>query len=178
MRSMHSTLSMLSSGRSRSLPILVASLFAILITVACAEQQAQKPAPPPDTRKADEATIRANSADWSKASQAKDLDKATSYYADEAVFFVNNGAMVKGKDAIKMAWKPLMATPGDGLSFTTSFVDVARSGDIAYEYGTYEEKTEAKKGKVNTEKGKYVTVWKKQADGSWKVVADIANIGE
>jgi len=164
--------------RPRCLPVLFASLFAILITVACAEQQAQKPAPPPDTRKADEAAIRANSADWSKASAAKDLDKATSYYADEAVFFVNNGAMVKGKGAIKMAWKPLLETPGPGLTFETAYVDVARSGDIAYEYGTYDMKTEAKKGKITDEKGKYVTVWKKQSDGSWKVVADIDNIGE
>ena len=85
-------------SRSRSLQLLLAALFAMSITVACAEQTAQKPAPPPDTRKADEAAIRANSADWSKASQAKDLDKATSYYTDDAIFFVNNGAMVKGKD--------------------------------------------------------------------------------
>jgi uncharacterized protein (TIGR02246 family) len=164
--------------RSRSLLALSVSLFAILITAACSEQTAQKPAPPPDTRKADEAAIRAASADWSKASQAKDLDKATSYYADEAVFFVNNGARVKGKDAIKMAWKPMLETPGPGLTFETTYVEVARSSDLAYEYGTYDLKTEAKKGKVADEKGKYVVVWKKQADGSWKAVADIDNIGE
>ena len=101
----------------RSSFLLLAALFAMVITIACAEQTAQKPAPPPDTRKADEAAIRAASADWSKASQAKDLDKATSYYADEAVFFVNNGARVKGKDAIKMAWKPdaRNARPGPHL---------------------------------------------------------------
>jgi uncharacterized protein (TIGR02246 family) len=162
----------------RSLFLLLAVLFAMSITIACAEQTAQKPAPPPDTRKADEAAIRTASADWSKASQAKDLDKATSYYADDAIFFVNNGAMVKGKDAIKMAWKPELATPGPGLTFETTYVEVARSGDLAYEYGTYDEKTEVKKGKIKDEKGKYVVVWKKQPNGSWKAVADIDNIGE
>jgi uncharacterized protein (TIGR02246 family) len=162
----------------RSLLLLLAALFAMSITMACAEQTAQKPAPPPDTRKADEAAIRAASADWSKASQAKDLDKATSYYADDAIFFVENGAMVKGKDAIKMAWKPELATPGPGMTFETTYVEVARSGDLAYEYGTYDEKTEVKKGKVKDEKGKYVVVWKKQPDGSWKAVADIYNSGE
>ena len=162
----------------RSSFFLLAALFAMSITVACAEQTAQKPAPPPDTRKADEAAIRAASADWSKAAQAKDLDKATSYYADDAVFFVENGAMVKGKDAIKMAWKPELATPGPGMTFDTTYVEVARSGDLAYEYGTYDEKTEVKKGKVKDEKGKYVVVWKKQPDGSWKAVADIYNSGE
>ena len=162
----------------RSLFLLLAAFFAMSITIACAEQTAQKPAPPPDTRKADEAAIRAASADWSKASQAKDLDKATSYYTDDAVFFVNNGAMVKGKDAIKMAWKPMLAAPGPGLTFETTYVEVARSGDMAYEYGTYDLKTEAKKGKVADEKGKYVVVWKKQPSGSWKAAIDIDNIGE
>jgi uncharacterized protein (TIGR02246 family) len=162
----------------RSWLLLFMAAFAMIITLACAEQTAQKPAPPPDTRKADEAAIRAASADWSKAAQAKDLDKATSYYADDAVFFVENGAMVKGKDAIKMAWKPELATPGPGMTFETTYVEVARSGDLAYEYGTYDDKTEVKKGKVKDEKGKYVVVWKKQTDGSWKAVADIYNSGE
>ena len=162
----------------RSWLLLFMAAFAMIITLACSEQTAQKPAPPPDTRKADEAAIRAASADWSKASQAKDLDKATSYYADDAIFFVNNGAMVKGKDAIKMTWKPMLAAPGPGLTFETTYVEVARSGDMAYEYGTYDLKTEAKKGKVADEKGKYVVVWKKQPNGSWKAVADIDNIGE
>ena len=164
--------------RSRSLFLLFVAPLVVIITIACAEQTAQKPAPPPDTRKADEAAIRSASADWSKASQAKDLDKATSYYADDAIFFVNNGAKVKGKDAIKLAWKQELATPGPGLTFETTYVEVARSGDLAYEYGTYDLKTEAKKGKVADEKGKYVVVWKKQANGSWKAVADIDNIGE
>ncbi|MGA8144406.1 MAG: SgcJ/EcaC family oxidoreductase [Candidatus Acidiferrales bacterium] len=165
-------------SRFRSFLLFLAALFAISITVACAQQTAQKPAAPPDTRKADEAAIRTASADWSKASQAKDLDKATSYYADDAIFFVNNGAMVKGKDAIKMAWKQELATPGAELTFETAYVEVARSGDLAYEYGTYDEKTEVRKGKVKDEKGKYVVVWKKQPNGEWKAVADIDNIGE
>jgi uncharacterized protein (TIGR02246 family) len=162
----------------RSLHLLLIGLFAMTITVACAEQTAQKPVPPPDTRKADEAAIRAASSAWSKAFQAKDLDKAASYYADDAALFVNNGALVRTKDAIKMAWKPMLAAPGPGLSFTTSYVEVARSGDLAYEYGTYNLQTEVKKGKITDEKGKYVVVWKKQTDGSWKAAADISNIGE
>lgn len=165
-------------SKFRSRLLLFVAAFAMIISVACTEQTAQKPAAPPDTRKADEAAIRAASSDWSKASQAKDLDKATSYYTDDAIFFVNNGARVKGKDAIKMAWKPMLDAPGPGLTFETTYVEVARSGDLAYEYGTYDLKTEPKKGKVTDEKGKYVVVWKKQADGSWKAAIDIDNIGE
>ena len=50
-----------------------------------------------------------------------------------------------------------------------------RSGDIAYERGTFELTAKDKRGKPTTSKGKYVVVWKKQADGFWKAVADIWN---
>ena len=47
-------------------------------------------------------------------------------------------------------------------------IEVARSGDIGYAIGTFE-------GVVDDApvKGKYVEIWKKQADGSWKVAADM-----
>ena len=163
--------------RSRLMILLLALLLAISFAAACSDQTAQQPAPPPDTRKADEAAIRAASADWSKAAQAKDLDKAVSYYADDAVFFVDKGALVKGKNSIRMAWKDFLAPSAPVLSFTTTFVEVARSGDIAYEYGTVEFTTMDKKGKPRVEKGKYVTVWKKQSNGSWQAAIDIDNSG-
>jgi uncharacterized protein (TIGR02246 family) len=162
--------------RSRS-AFLAGALFSLAFVAGCSSQTAQAPAPPPDTRKADEAAIRAASAEWSKASQAKDLDKAVSYYADDAVDFVDKGALVRGKDAIRLVWKEIVAPTAPTLSFTTTFVEVARSGDIAYEYGTYELTTTGKKGKPSVEKGKYVTVWKKQANGAWKSALDIDNSG-
>jgi ketosteroid isomerase-like protein len=55
-------------------------------------------------------------------------------------------------------------------------VDVAKSGDLGYSQGAYTMTfTDPKTKKVLTERGKYVTVFKKQADGSWKAVADIDN---
>lgn len=150
---------------------LFAALFALTFLSACSKQ----PAAPPDTRAADEAAIRAASADWSKASQAKDVTKAVSVYADDAMQFPDNGPMVAGKDNIRAGWEKMLALPGPGLSFATTGVTVAHSGDLAYEYGTYDFATQDKAGKVNDEKGKYVTVWQKQADNSWKVVADIDN---
>jgi uncharacterized protein (TIGR02246 family) len=162
--------------RSRSIAQILSLLGALIFLAACGSEP-QKPAPPPDTRKADEAAIRAASADWSKAAQAKDLDKSVAIYTDDAVYCVNNGALVKGKDNIKMAWQPMVASPGTTLSWTTTYVEVARSGDLAYEYGTYTMVTEAKKDKPTEEKGKYVTVWKKQPSGAWKVAVDIDNLG-
>jgi ketosteroid isomerase-like protein len=52
---------------------------------------------------------------------------------------------------------------------------VARSGDLAYETGVFVIKTLDKNQQPAIINGKYVLVWKKQANGKWKVVADIDN---
>ena len=54
-------------------------------------------------------------------------------------------------------------------------MQVAQAGDMAYELGTYEIVMKDKKGKSTPQKGVYVVVWKKQADGSWKALEDIFN---
>ncbi len=163
---------------SRSKILSFSALIVAALAAACAEQTAKQPVAPPDTRKADEAAIRAASAEWSKAAEAKDLDKAVSYYAEDAIFLVDKGAMVNGRNSIRMTWKDMLAPTAPTLTFATTYVEVARSGDMAYEYGTYKLVSEAKKGKPKEEKGKYATVWKKQKDGSWRAAVDIDNSGE
>jgi uncharacterized protein (TIGR02246 family) len=161
-------------SRSRSFLLLLAALFAMNSLVACSSQP-QKPVQPPDTRAADEAAIRANVVAWSQAAQAKDLNKALSFYADDAIQMPDRAALIKGKENMRKGWEQMLATPGPGLTFATAGVEVARSGDIAYEYGTYDFVTKDKKGRTHDEKGKYLVGWKKQADGAWKVAVDIDN---
>jgi len=52
---------------------------------------------------------------------------------------------------------------------------VAASGDLGYAVGTWQLTGKSRKGEPVSLTGKYMTVWKKQADGSWKVVADMGN---
>ena len=47
---------------------------------------------------------------------------------------------------------------------------VAAAGDVGYTTGAF-----GLQANGQTEKGKYVTVWKKQTDGSWKIAEDIFN---
>ncbi len=55
-------------------------------------------------------------------------------------------------------------------------MEIAKSGDLGYSQGSLTQTwTDPKTKKVLTVKGKYVTVYKKQADGGWKAVADIWN---
>jgi uncharacterized protein (TIGR02246 family) len=159
---------------------LSAAIFVMLLTTSCdqaakKDAQAQQQQEIQQSRAADEAAIRAASAAWSQASAAKDLDKATSYYTDDAVQLSPKSPATKGKENIRKNWGPMLAAPGPGLTFQPTSIEVARSGEIAYESGTYDYVTTDKKGKLTDEKGKYVVIWKKQNDNSWKAAVDIDN---
>jgi len=167
-------------SRLRSFLLPIVALSAIIFTASCGstpdkDAQAQHDREAQQAGVAAEAAIRANSIAWSQAATAKDLDKVVSFYADDAVEMPNQAPALKGKDNIRKTWGPLLAPPGPGLSWQTSSVEVARSGELAYETGNYNFVTIDKKGKTNDLKGKYVVVWKKQSDGSWKVVVDTDN---
>jgi len=60
---------------------------------------------------------------------------------------------------IQFTWEPLAG-------------DIASSGELGYTYGIYS----FKKDSVN-EKGTYVSIWKKDAEGSWKYTLDCGNKG-
>jgi ketosteroid isomerase-like protein len=68
-----------------------------------------------------------------------------------------------------------MLVPGTQISWAPSKVEVAASGDLAYDQGTYTMTGPGPDGKPITDKGKYLAVVKKQADGSWKVAEDMWN---
>jgi len=144
-----------------------------LVLAACAPQAQAPPAAPPDTRAADEAAIHAAVKEWSASAQAKDADKFASFYAESATVMFEDAADISGSASIREAIGGMMQDPNFALSFAADKVVVARSGDLAYETGTYELTTSDAKKKPATENGHYVVVWQKQADGAWKVVQDV-----
>lgn len=129
---------------------------------------------PKDTRAADEAAVRAADADWAKAAAAKDLNATVSYYSDDASLLAPNAPIAGDKESIREAWNSILG-PDTSIAWQANKVDVARSGELAYLMGTYEMTTSATGSKPLADRGKFVEVWKKQADGNWKCVADIFN---
>ena len=122
----------------------------------------------------DEAAIRNADTEWSHAVEAKDLDKTTSFYAEDASAYPFNAPVAAGKDSIRQLWSHLFESPGFHLQFAPTKVEVAKAGDMAYDAGTFELKMNGSDGSPKTTQGKYVVVWKKQ-NGQWKAVADIFN---
>ncbi|MBE3112083.1 MAG: SgcJ/EcaC family oxidoreductase [Acidobacteria bacterium] len=110
-----------------------------------------------------------------EAAEAKDLDRYVSFYADEASLFWPGAPMVTGRAAIREFMRAFLSMPAFSLSFETAKVDVSQAGDFAYSYGTNTVTLVDPIGHRMKDRGKYLTVYRKQPDGAWKVVADIGN---
>jgi ketosteroid isomerase-like protein/quercetin dioxygenase-like cupin family protein len=106
--------------------------------------------------------------EWSQTT--KDLDKFVTYYAPDASLYAPGMPVVTGVAKIKEEFSKMAAAPGFNLAWTANRAEVSASGDLGYTTGTYEM---AMNGGVD--KGKFITVWKKQGDGTWKVTEDIIN---
>lgn len=134
------------------------------------------PTPPADTSAADQKAIKDGEIAWNADWASHELDKIAGHYADDASLMLPDMPIITGKDAIRTGLKGLLSDKNFALSFVTDSVVTAKGGDLAYTRGTYLMiGTDPKTKKASTEKGKFVTVYKKQTDGLWKAVADIAN---
>ena len=161
--------------RSLHLSFGTAALVACFVGLSGCNQQAPQAPPPADTRAADEAAVRAASAEWAKVAAAKDLEKTLSYYAEDASMFPPNMPIVTGPEARRKMWTTLFAPAELVFSNAATKVEVAKSGDLAYEIGTFEESFKDASGSPVKLVGKYIVVWKKQPDGQWKAIIDIFN---
>ncbi|MGH9775450.1 MAG: YybH family protein [Candidatus Acidiferrales bacterium] len=146
--------------------LALAVLFATKLAVT-------KAAALPDERAVNEKTLRDLDADWAKAASALNLDRTVSFYADDASVFVPNAPIATGHEAIRAAWSKLLV--GYAGSWQATKVEASSGGDLGYIMGTYAGTFAGPDGKPAADRGKYVEVWKKQANGKWKCVADIYN---
>jgi uncharacterized protein (TIGR02246 family) len=128
-----------------------------------------------DTHDADVKAIRSVESQWNQDFASKDADKLVAHYANYAVMMAPGMAASSGKDAIQTAVTQMLSDPAMTLQFHASKVDVAKSGDLGYAQGSYKmTMTNPRTKKVVNDHGSYVTVYRKQTDGSWKAVSDIA----
>ena len=122
------------------------------------------------------ATIDSSNARYLAAMKRGDAAELATYYTDDAVFMVPNMPASQGRAAIAQTFTGLFGqfTVAD-VRLTTQ--DVRGAGDYVIERGTYQWTLHPKSGTGAdiVDNGKYLTVWERQGDGSWKVTRDINN---
>ena len=113
--------------------------------------------------------------DWSAAAATRDAEKVASFYAENAIAYPPNEPVCVGRASAKKVWASYFAEPSFSISWKTVHSEVTKSGELGFTAGTYEDSFKGPDGKVIHERGKYLCVWKKQSDGSWKAVHDMWN---
>ena len=120
-----------------------------------------------------EQAIRDGGRRFVEAYNRGDVAAVVDIYTEDAKILPPNMEMVSGKEAIQAFWKSAMAMGVRRLNLET--VEVGYDGDLAYERGVSTVTIQPEGGQEMTERGKYVVVLKRQADGSWKLAVDIWN---
>src|SRR5262249_6825166 len=124
-----------------------------------------------NTGEQDRLTLMEKDRAWSQTTQ--NLDQWVSYFAPNASFYAQGIPTTRGAGNIRQAILQMSSTPGFSLKRSPARVAVSEGADLGYTSGSYELTVGGPAGQPRFEKGQYVTVWRKQRDGQWKVTEDI-----
>ena len=119
--------------------------------------------------------IRAADAGWLKVFAARDLEKSVAFCDEEASMMVPHGPAAKGKKAIAKKIAAGFGLREYKLVWHAEKAGVARSGELGYTCGKYRFSFRDASGKIISDRGKYLVVWRKRAGGEWKVLFDMNN---
>jgi ketosteroid isomerase-like protein len=95
------------------------------------------------------------------------------FMAPDGVCLLSGEPPIQGRDAIKVRFA---AFPSESISWKPREAEIGADSNLGYTWGTYQSRTAAG-DKRNSANGKYVIVWKKQADGEWKAAVFITSVG-
>ena len=147
------------------IPILVVALLVVIIALPIARPTVSA------SPKATPEMLKQLEGEFMNAAVEKGSQGYMSYYADDAVELPNRSAIIQGKVEIAKGMG-FLDDKNNHLTWTPVGAEISDSGDLGYTYGNY-----VFHSKDALEYGKYTSIWKRQKDGSWKVVLDMGNFG-
>ncbi len=126
--------------------------------------------PPPDPRELMDAD-RAFAAETA----ARGGEGWADWFAPDARQYLATGGVLAGQDSIRAVMVQVFADTARALRWAPDSAVVAASGDIGYTFGRWQSVVRTATGDSVTGRGNYVSIWRRQPDGTWKVVLDIGN---
>lgn len=124
-------------------------------------------------------TIAKADAEWIGAMQAGDAERLAAPYADDGVFVTPDGTAISGRAAIAAFYRKRLSASkarivGGGVAYDSIVAGGTQAQPLIYEWGHGGATTVGSDGKPVTREGAYLTVWKRQADGAWRIVRNMA----
>ena len=93
-----------------------------------------------------------------------------SYFSDDGG--MNSVPVIRGREEVRKAMHGFFSKQGNTLRWQPDFADVAKSGDLGYTLGASQRYFTDKDGKAFENEGRYITIWKRQKNGEWKIAID------
>jgi uncharacterized protein (TIGR02246 family) len=119
--------------------------------------------------------IEKGNAQWAEAWEKGKPEMVVEIFAEDGKLLLRSGKVVKGHSALLELYKSAMAGVGKeikAMKVTVTTINVWLDGEMVYETGKYSYNYE-ENGKPTVEAGKYITIWKKQKNGAWKLFMDM-----
>jgi len=151
---------------------VILSLVAILLAAACAP-----PVPPAPDLEAELAALRATATAYNDAAGAKDASRVVALYDQDAIMVPPNAEMVNGLEGVEGYRFGFISTPGVELRFELLRAQVSAAADMGWSLSLAYITINRPDGTVGTDLVRDFHVWRKQADGSWRLAVDIWNSG-
>lgn len=124
--------------------------------------------------KTDEDAIRIVDCEMVAALNSRNLEKWLSFLAEEVRMMPPNEPILEGIPAIREIVTELLSLPNFSVTHNSADrIVVSDSGDLAYISYSYALTVPDSQGASKTEKGKDISIFQKQSDGSWKLVVDM-----
>ncbi|MFZ0396145.1 MAG: DUF4440 domain-containing protein [Terracidiphilus sp.] len=115
-------------------------------------------------------------AEWSQAaSEGKDIEKILSYWSDDAQVIEPGQPVYQGKAVIRKFVSDSLKTPGFHIHWVSRDPVFSPDGKMAYMPGAGEMTMPDSKGELTTVHTRGISIWRRDADGEWRCVVDIAN---
>jgi ketosteroid isomerase-like protein len=95
------------------------------------------------------------------------------WFAEDGISLANGQVPVRGREAI--AKQTTWLAQDYQLTWTPTDAVMSPTGDMGYTWGHYEGRSRDADGNAKVTSGRYLTIWRKEHDGSWKVVVDTSN---
>ena len=152
--------------------LLGMGITVLAVSLGFAQAKKETAAPGAEELASVRRAIDKGNAQWSEGWAKGDAAMVAAIFDAEGVQLAGSGKVIKGPEAIRERQKAAMQGADPGVKVTVTTVNVWLDGDVAYETGKYKyEYTD--KGKPGKDEGRYVTIWKRQKDGSWKLSMDM-----
>jgi ketosteroid isomerase-like protein len=120
-------------------------------------------------RSAAQAAMMRADRDFNQAMAEGNLARFLSFVHEDASF---ESSSARGRDAVAKAWAPFFEPGGPRIAWAPKRAESLVGGDVGYTIGTWERRTPGPDGRPAVSRGEYLTVWRRQKDGSWQAVFD------